>query len=282
MPLARSTFVRGILVTDMDFLKTVRRRSFLSEIVYIVLNVGLAATLVFLVRITGSPFPAFAFVMLSMWRVLAVRPRFWIANIQSNLVCFIVSMSFVVFLYAINSAANISNLDSLVIQSITAVFFIAWLLFLRPQSKRFYVVMQAGVALFVGVTAIYTMSYGWLALLVVLMVWLVGYATARHILSNYEEPHLILLSLVWGLMMAEIGWLAYHWTIAYRLPIATNVLLPQVSIIVLCFGFLAFKVYDSYFHHQRVRINDIILPLLFTISIVGVLLIAFNNVSVGV
>ncbi|HZJ34415.1 MAG TPA: hypothetical protein VFD55_00140 [Candidatus Angelobacter sp.] len=272
---------RDILVTDMDFLKTVRRRSFLSEIIYVVLNVGLVAALVFLVRITGSPFPAFAFVMLSMWRVLAVRPRFWIANIQANLVCFIVSISFVVFLYVIN-LANIGDLNSLIVQSILAIFFIAWLLFLKPKSKRFYVVMQAGVALFVGITAIYTMSYGWLVLLVVLMVWVVGYATARHVLSNYEEPHLILLSLAWGLVMAEVGWLAYHWTIAYRLPIVDNILLPQVSIITLCFGFLAFKIYDSYFHHQKVRRNDIILPLLFTVGIVSVLLIAFNNISVGI
>jgi len=274
MPLARSVFGRGILVTDMDFLKTVRRRSFLSEIVYIVLNVGLAAVLVFLVRITGSPFPAFAFVILSMWRVLAVRPRFWVAHIQANLVCFIVSISFVVFLYVIN-LANIGDLNSLIVQSIVAVFFIAWSLFLKPQSKRFYVVLQAGVALFVGIAAIYTVSYGWLVLLVVLMVWIVGYATARHVLSNYEEPHLILLSLAWGLVMAEIGWLAYHWTIAY--PILPNILLPQISIITLSYGFLTYKMYDAYFHNQAIRFNDVFLPLSFAINISIVLMLFFNK-----
>lgn len=278
MPLARPNASRGILVTDMEFIKIVKRRSFLSEVVYIALNIGLAIALVAIIRITGSLLPAFALVLLSKWRVLAVRIQFWFANIQADLVSFIVSISFVVFLYA----ANTGDSQSLIVQIILAVLYICWLLFLKSQSKRVYVVAQAGVALFVGVTAVYIMAYNWMASPVVLLVWLVGYAAARHTLSAYEESHTTLLSLAWGLVTAEIGWLAYHWTIAYRLPIATSLLLPQVSIIILCFGFLAYESYDSYFHHQKVRINDIILPLLFTISIIGVLMLAFNSLPNGI
>lgn len=265
----------------MKLLKIVKRRSFFSEVVYIVLNIGLTAALVLVTQVTGSPVPAFGLVLLSMWRVLAVRPRFWVANIQANLVSLIVSIGFVIFLYN-TSIANINGLQSIVIQSILAVLYVVWLLFLKPQSKRIYVVMQAAVATFVGITSIYTMTYGWLVLVVVLLVWIVGYATARHVLSSYEEPHLIFLSLAWGLILAEIGWLAYHWTIAYRIPIVDNVLLPQASIVMLCIGFLAYKAYDSYFRHQKVRIGDIILPLIFTISIIAVLMIVFNGVSTGV
>ena len=267
----------------MEFLKTVKRRSFLNEAVYVALNVGLAIALMVIVRTTGSLLPAFALVLLSKWRVFAVRPRFWFANIQTNLVSFIVSVSYVVFLYVANMA-NIDNSQIIILQSLLVILDIGWLLLLKPQSKRVYVVAQAGVALFVGVTAIFVMSYGWIASPVVLLVWIVGYATARHVLNNYDdESHAILLSLVWGLMMAEIGWLAYHWTIAYRLPIATNILLPQVSIIVLSFGFLAYKAYNSYYHYQKIRFGDIVLPLIFTVSIVSLLVLAFNSVvSVGI
>jgi hypothetical protein len=176
-----------------------------------------------------------------------------------------------------------SSTQVLVEQLILVVLDIIWLLFLKSQSKRVYIVAQAGIALFVGVTSIFYLSYNWIASIAVVLVWLVGYATARHVLGSYDdESHTIFLSLVWGLMLAEISWLAYHWTFAYRIPFVSNMLLPQVSIIVLCVGFLTYKSYDSCYHHQKVRMNDIFLPLIFTIAIVGVLMLFFNGVSTGI
>jgi len=265
----------------MEFLKIVKQRSFLNEVIYVALNIGLAIALLVVIRVTGSMLLAFALVLLSKWRVLAVRWRFWAANIQANLISVIVDFSFVIFLYE-SSLTSAGSLQNSIFQAILVVFYICWLLLLRPQSKRKYIVAQAGVALFVGITALYTISYSWVASPVVLLTWLLGYATARHVLSSYEEDHIILLSLAWGMVLAEMGWLAYHWTIAYRLPIVTNLLLPQVSIIILCLGFLIYKAYDSFFHHSKVRLADIILPLLFTISIVSVLVLAFNGISSGI
>lgn len=269
-------------LTDMEFLKLAKRRTFLNEAIYVTLNIGLAVALMFIIRVTGSLLPAFGLVLLSKWRIFAVRPRFWFANIQTNLVSVIIDVSFVIFLYMAN-IANAEDSQIFIIQSLIVALNIAWLLFLKPKSKRVYVVAQAGTALFVGITAIYAMAYGWMASPVVLLVWLVGYATARHVLSSYdEESHVLLLSLAWGLVLAEIGWIAYHWTIAYRLPIATGVSLPQVSIVILCFGFLTYKAYNSYYHFQKIRISDIILPLTFTVSIISVLVLAFNSVSTGI
>lgn len=266
----------------MKFLKIIKRRSFVNEVIYVGLNIGLAVALMILVRVTGSLWPAFILVVLSKWRVLAVRPQFWFANIQANLVSVIISVGYVVFLYVVNSA-NISGLQIIALQGILMLLDICWLLFMKPKSKRKYIVFQAGVALFVGITAIYIMSYGWIASPVVLLVWLVGYATARHVLNSYDdEDNITLLSLIWGLVLAEIGWLTYHWTIAYRLPIVTNVLVPQVSIIALCLGFLAYKSYNSYYHFQKVRIGDIMLPLIFTVGIIGVLVLGFSGVTTGI
>lgn len=273
---------RGILVTDMEFLKLAKRRTFFNEAIYIALNVGLAVTLMIIIRVTGSLLPAFGLVLLSKWRIFAVRPRFWFANIQTNLVSVIIDVSFAIFLYTAN-VANAGDTQIFIIQSLLVALNIGWLLFLKPKSKRVYVVAQAGVALFVGITAIFIMSYGWIASPVVLLVWLVGYAVARHVLSSYdEESHILLLSLAWGLTLAEIGWIAYHWTIAYPLPIATGVSLPQVSIITLCFGFLTYNAYNSYYHYQKIRMNDILLPLIFTVSIISVLVLAYNGVSTRV
>ncbi len=262
----------------MEFLKIVRRRSFLSEVVYTALNVALAIALLLIIRSTESIWFAFGLILLSKWRVLAVRPRYWFVNIQANLVDVIVSVSTVIFLYA-SSVTVATDEQKLGLEVVLTLLYIGWLLFLKPRSKRAYVIAQAAVGLFVGVAAIYMIGYNWPASLAVLLMWVIGYGTARHVLSSYEEPHIVTLSLMWGLALGEIGWLAYHWTIAYRLPILQNFLLPQVSLIVLCFGFLAQKSYDSYFHHQRIRLNDILLPLLFTISIVAVLLFVFDGVN---
>jgi hypothetical protein len=267
----------------MKFLEIVkRRRSFLNEIIYNSLNIGLAVVLLLIVKLTGSLPLAFALVFLSKWRIFAVRPQFWLANIQANLVDVITSISYVILLYVANSSNINSAVQIVWTQIILMMFYICWLMFLKPKSKRKYIAAQAGVALFLGVTAIYSMSYDWVATPVVLFVWLIGYSTARHVLSSYdEEDHLTLLSSAWGFILAEIGWLAYHWTIAYRLSFIAGIQLPQVSIIILCVSFLAYKAYDSYYHYQKIRLNDILMPLIFSIGLVGLLVLAFNGVSAG-
>ena len=262
----------------MEFLKIVRRRSFLSEVVYTVLNIALAVALLVIIRSTESIWFAFGLIVLSKWRVLAVRPRYWFVNVQANLVDLIVSVGVVIFMYT-TSIANASDGQRLLIELVLMVLYIGWLLFLKPRSKRVYVVAQAGVALFLGVAAIFTVSYDWAASAVILLIWVIGYATARHVLSNYDEPHVVFLSLVWGLVLTELSYLSYHWTIAYSLPVLQTVMIPQAALIISGFGFLVHKSYDSYFHYEKIRINDIILPLLLMIGIIFVLLVFFNGVN---
>jgi hypothetical protein len=262
----------------MEFLKLVRRRSFLSEVVYIGLNVLFAITLVVVIRTTESIPLAIGLVLLSKWRVLAVRTRFWLANIQTNLVDLIVSVSVVLYLYSITTA-SIEDMKKVLLLGLVTLLYIGWLVYLKPRSKRAYIVAQAGVALFAGVGVLFTISYAWPASVVVLVMWLIGYGTARHVLSAYEETHLLALSLVWGTVLAEIGWVAYHWTIAYNVPFTSRLMVPQVAIMVVCVGFVAYKAYDSFFHNQKIRTNDVLLPILFTISVIGVLLFFFNGLG---
>lgn len=264
----------------MEFLKLInKRRSILSEIIYFILNISLAIILLLVIKFTGSLLSAIIIVFLSKWRVFAVRPRFWIANIQDNAISFIVDVSYVIAIYFTNiDTSKINSLSNTVLQIILAMLYIGWLIWLKPKSKRIYVIAQAGVALFCGITAIFMVSYSWIATPVVILVWLIGYITARHVLGSYDEDNITLLSLSSALLMAEIGWLAYHWTIAYKFPFIANLLIPQASIISLAAGFLAYKSYDSYYHHQKIKFNDIILPLVFTVCLIGVLLLFRNGV----
>lgn len=266
----------------MEFLKLVRKRSFLSELIYTILNIALAVGVLLIVRYTDAIWFAIVLVILSKWRVFAVRPRFWWANLRSNMVDFIVSISIVLHLYAINVAA-IGDTTKLFLMVALTLVYIGWLLVIKPRSKRGYMALQAGIAVFLGMSALFTISYNWPVSIVVLGGWLIGYAAARHILSTYDdETHTLFLGLGWGLITAEISWVAYHWAIAYPLPIVPALMLPQAALLVTLVSFLAYKVYDSFYHHAKVRMTDVLLPLLFTLSVIVVLLIVFNRVGTAI
>ncbi len=266
----------------MELLKFVRRRSFLSEVVYTVLNVGLAVAVTATVYYTESVWLGLLLVVLSKWRILAVRPRFWYANFLSNLVDLIVSMSVVMLLYTITQAP-VGDSQELVLLAIGTVLYAFWLLVIKPRSKRSFMVAQAGIAMLLGTWALFTVAYNWPVSVVVIGVWIIGFSAARHVLGTYDdETYALFLSLAWGLIMAEIGWVAYHWGIAYSLPLTTSLLIPQVSIIMVLTGFVAYKAYDSFHHHQKIRTADIIMPLLFTLSVIAVLLFVFNRVGTAI
>ena len=257
----------------MELLKLVRRRSFLSEVLYVCLNVALALLLLASIAYTQSIVLGLILVLVSKWRVFAVRPRFWFANIQANLVDVIVSISFVLNLYAIDNA-GLSTGGAWVGMGLLTLLYIAWLLFLKPRSKRAYMVAQSGVALFFGVMTLFSVSYEWPVSVVVLGMWLIGYATARHTLSSYDdEDYIMLLTMSWGVVLAEIGWLAYHWTIAYTLPFASNLVIPQIAILAIMLAFVAHRAYDSFYHHQKIRSSDVLMPIIFVVSLTIVLLV---------
>ena len=135
----------------MDLLKTVKRRTFWSEIVYHTLNLGLAAVLLAIAKTIQSPYPALALVILSKWRVIAVRPRFWWANIQANLVDVAVGVGIVGLMYLPNIGFTI--------QTVLAVLYAIWLIVIKPLSKRWQIALQAGCAIIVGMTPLMAVSY---------------------------------------------------------------------------------------------------------------------------
>lgn len=262
----------------MEFLKLVRKRSFLSEILYAALNIALAIAILLVVRYTGSVFLAIGLMLLSKWRTLAVRPRYWLANIRANLVDVIVGISVVAHLMVINGATMLDSHKLILMTAITALYII-WLLAIKPRSNRAFIAVQAGVSVLFGVSALFVVSAGWPASVVVLLMWVIGYTSAYHVLNAYDkETHALFLSLVWGLVMAEFGWIAYHWVIAYELPFIDNLLIPQAAIFATLVSFTAYKIYDSFMKHERIRSSDVILPILFSVAIIIVMLALFNSI----
>lgn len=266
----------------MQFLKLVRRRSFLSELTYTALNIALAIGVALIVCYTESTGLAILLVLISKWRVFAVRPRYWWANVRSNMVDFIVGASIAVHINTVN-LASLGDATKLWLIIALTVAYIVWLLFIKPRSKRSYVVAQSSIATFLGMSALFIVAYNWPLSIVVVLAWLIGSSASYHILSAYDnETQGFLLSLFVGVFFAELSWVAYHWAIAYPLPFFPALMVPQVAIITTLIGFLAYKTYDSFYHHSKIRLSDILLPLLLTVSVLLVLLVLFNRVGTAI
>ena len=242
----------------MEFLQHPKRRSLVSETVYVLLNIAFAVAALIAVSSTGNIWVGVFIVLLGKWRIFAVRPHYWAANIMANMVDIIVSLSYIVFLFV---AGNWW------VQVGLTVLYIAWLLLLKPQSKRMYVLWQALVAIVFGVGALMQISYDWIATAVVIGMWLIGFIAARHALTAYKEPHAPLYSLVWGLVLAELGWIFYHWTFAFDLGLGT-VKLAFVTVVAAATSLLAERVYAAYHHRKKIVMNDVMLPLLFTLAVI--------------
>ncbi|HRC27874.1 MAG TPA: hypothetical protein PKV96_00610 [Candidatus Saccharimonas sp.] len=257
----------------MDLLKHSSRRTRLSEIVYVLLNIGLAAALLIIVLVVQSPWLAYGVVLISKWRALAVRPRFWFANLVANMVDIIVGVSVVTFLYAASGA--------LWLQVAISLLYSVWLLFIKPRSRRSYVALQAGIAVFVGISALSMVSYGWNVAVFVVAMWVIGYVSSRHILGSYDEPMTQIYSLIAGFMFAEFGWVAFHWLMAYPLPGHRQLQLSQLALFATLLCFVAERAYASYHKHGFVRRVDILSPVILTLSvmIVAYILALVNGTS---
>ena len=256
----------------MELIKSATRRSRLSEGAYIALNLIYAGLLWALVATFDPPYLAFGLVALSKWRVFAVRPRFWFANLQANLIDTLFGVSIVALLWMSN--------HSIGIQAVLVAIFAIWLVVIKPRSKQRFMIIQARLVLFISAIALFSFAYALPAVVVVAACWLIGYATARHVMSSFNnESERVFLTLIWALIVAELGWLGYHWTVAYGLN--ENFKIPQIAIVIGLVGFIVSKAYALYHHSEDGKIDMKVLrwPLLFVILTLCVLLIRFNGLN---
>lgn len=211
-------------------------RAKLSALVHSLLNIALPIAALLLVRANLSEV-AIGLVLLSKWRVFAVMPRHWAANLRSNATDAIVSLSSVVFM--ILSASEVAQIG-------WAVWYGLWLLVLKPRSDKFSVALQALAGLALGITA--TLQYDNLYIVFqLLIVWYIATSAARHFLSSYEEPMARGISYIWGLLVTQLAWILYHWTLAYFT-------IPQLTLVVSLAAYTFGSLYD---HHKKDDTNKV-------------------------
>jgi hypothetical protein len=249
----------GIIRSIMELLKTGIRRSKLGEMAYVAINAALPIVLMLLVLNFGAAWPALALVLLSKWRVFALRPRFWWINIKANLVDFLVGISYVGLLYL--------SAGSIPIMLVLAIAYGVWLLYVKPRSDPPSILLQAGIVQFVALTVLFSLSVVIQEFLVILGCFCIGYVAARHVVINYEEDHSEFISYAWGLVISQLAWLMYRWTVTYDLQLPFKV--PQIALLSLVLSMAAARLYVA------AKANRLSSSLIRSTMVFSVVLIAF-------
>ena len=82
-----------------DFILARKSRNIASNIVHIFLNILLGIGAVLITVFSASPILGILLVLMSKWRIFAVRRRYLWLNLKSNLVDLIVGLSIVILAY---------------------------------------------------------------------------------------------------------------------------------------------------------------------------------------
>lgn len=219
-------------------LMRLKPKSGFSHFLHLGLNALLPALLFVMIRMGFVPLAA-SLVILSKWRMFAVRPRYWPANVRANGVDLTVGFATVIFM---------SNSATAAWQLVWAVSYAIWLIFIKPGSSVWKTSLQALIAQTVGLMALF-MALGDAPLYVlVILVWMICYGVARHFFTSFEEPYTSLYAHTWGYFAAALTWLLGHWLIFYGI-----VAQPTLLLTVMGFGLSAL-----YYLEQTDRLSKVV------------------------
>jgi len=190
-----------------------------SHVFHIALLIVLPIAVFVLVRL-GFIQLALSMIVLSKWRMFAVRPRFWPANIRANSVDLIVGLSIVLFM---------SHSSNIPLQLFWTTLYALWLIFIKPASGIMMASVQAFIAQLCGLTAIYLVWPAASIYVLTLTTGLVCFLSARHFLDSFDEPYARMLAYFWGYFGAALSWLLSHWLLFYGLIAQVTLLLSTIG-----------------------------------------------------
>lgn len=254
-----------------DFILVRKSRNILSSITHVALNILLGVGSIVVTVLTGSWVLGVLLVFLSKWRMFAVRPRYWLLNLKSNIVDLVVGISFVLLAY-------IAGGEWLLAHWLLAALYTVWLVLIKPRSETIWVEVQALMAVFFGIAAASLLAAPYDSILTVLPAFLIGYGASRHIISQSgEEKDFRLITFLAGLFTAEVAWLCHSWYIIYQIE-GTGIVVPQAAIILTLFAFLFGRIYHSISRHDgKLKLADIAAPLAFVLLVIFVMIIKFSD-----
>lgn len=208
----------------------IKPKNGLAHLVHLGLMALLPLLVFIMVRINFAPL-ALALILLSKWRMFAVKPRHWLAHLRANAVDIIVGVSLLIFM---------AQSSSQMIQLGWAGCYAVWLLLIKPSSQVWAVSLQALLGQIAGLTALF-LRYGDAPVAsLMLAAWAICYVAARHYLTSFDESFTRLFANLWGYFAACFVWLLSHWLLFYG-PIAQ----PTLFLSVLAFALMTLYYLDE-------------------------------------
>lgn len=201
---------------------------------------------------------AYVLVLLAKWRMLAVKPRFWLTNIRANSIDIVVGLSTVVFI--INAP--------LAWQIVWAVLYAVWLALVKPSSKIWVVGSQALAGEAYGLIALLIAWGGAPLFVLALVAGLICYLAARHFFEAFDEAYSKLLSYLWGAFAAALVWLLGHLLFFYG-PLSQ----PALLLIATSFGAATLYYLDHFDRSSKLARRQVALLVLIVVAIILVKLV---------
>lgn len=203
---------------------------------------------------------ALALVILSKWRIFAMRPRFWPAILRANGVDIMVGFAAVTFMQL--------SLDRPLVQLFWAVLYAFWLLVIKPASSIAMVSAQAFIGQIAGLMALYLVwangpLYGLGAVTAVIC-----YLSARHFFDSFDEPYSRMLSYLWAYFAAGLVWVLGHWLLFYGV-----IAQPVIVLTTIGYGLAVLYYFD---HHEKLN-KTLKRQLITVMSVIVIVLIVFSD-----
>lgn len=240
--------------------QTNTNRTAYATFVHILLVSALPLLVYVLVRLDFA-WIALLFILLSKWRMFAVKARHWPANVRANAVDITVGVSVVAFMFLADTQA---------VQLLWAALHAVWLLVIKPQSGALWTGIQALISQSVALIALFLFWSEASTLLLVVATWVVCYFSARHFLTAFDETMSRTTAYAWAFFGASTAWLASRWLIFYG-PIAQ----PALVLSVLGYGLAAMY----YLQHTDRLSKNIKLQFIGVMSGIILFLIIFSDWS---
>lgn len=253
-----------------DYIFIRKSRNALSSFLHIFLNILLGVGSILITVVTNTWIFGVILVFLSKWRIFAVRPRYWFLNIKSNIVDIVVGISFVLLAYFSGSTLIVSHY-------ILAALYVIWLIFIKPMSSEAGTVTQSLFAIFFGSTSAIMATSSLDSIVLILVEFIIGYGASRHLFAQHTEGSFSLMSLVCGLLCAEVSWLCHSWMIIYTFG-NTGIVIPQLALILTISAFSFIKIaYSIIKNDNKINYKEILAPAVFGIATISIIVISFSN-----
>lgn len=253
-----------------DYIFIRKSRNALSSLLHVVLNLLLAVVSIGATIITGNVIIGLILVFISKWRIFAVNHRYWLLNLRSSLVDFIVGTSFVLLAYSAGTTL-------LPVHFALMGGYAIWLIFIKPRSSAAFTVVQAISAIILGTTAASIFAAVTDSAVLVAACFLIGFAASHHVLVQSDDKDVTFISLVVGLVFSEIAWISYSWLIIYTIG-STGICVSQLGIVLSVLAFAYFEIHNELTKHRgKLKFSNVAIPVLFSILVILVLIIAFSQ-----